>query len=97
MMDKELKDKITKILQQTHLDAIRQADVAHTYDPNPSVNQIDECYNEDGYVSPEECEQCQQRQVESEKILSRETAYDERFLRDEVKEWKQRYDEAGGR
>jgi len=48
-----------------------------------------------GYISPEECKQCQQRQLESEKMLNREAAYDEQQLREEVQDWKDRYYEAG--
>jgi hypothetical protein len=52
------------------------------------ADQILTLLKEAGYISPEECKQCQQRQADSEKIFSREAAFDERELRDEVKYWK---------
>ncbi len=41
-----------------------------------------------GWESPESCEQCQQRQVDSEKMLNREATYEEKRLRGEVEYWK---------
>lgn len=49
-----------------------------------------------GYVSPEECKQCNQRQIDSEKILNREAAFDEKRLRDEVQYWKVKNYVVGG-
>ena len=51
---------------------------------------------EAGYVSPEDCKQCQQKQVESERMLTREAAFDEERLRDEVKYWKDKNYKLGG-
>jgi len=43
---------------------------------------------DEGWISPEECNACNKRQIESERILNREAAFDEERLRDEVKYWK---------
>jgi hypothetical protein len=44
-----------------------------------------------------DCKSCQQRQIESEKLLNREAAYEERRLLDEVKYWKDKDYRLGGR
>jgi len=52
---------------------------------------------EAGYISPEECKQCQTRQTESERMLNREACFDEKRLRSEIQDWKDRYYEIGGK
>lgn len=51
--------------------------------------------NENGWTSPEECKQCNQRQAESEKMLNREAAFGEERLMDEVRYWKNKNYELG--
>jgi len=49
-----------------------------------------------GWVSPEECKTCQQRQEYSDKILYREAAFEEERLRGEVEYWKDKNYRLGG-
>ena len=41
-----------------------------------------------GYMSPEEIERQEQGYIESEKLLNRDAAFEERRLHDEVEYWK---------
>lgn len=58
---------------------------------------LPELAKEARYKSLEDCQTCNQRQLESERMLNREVAFDERILRDEIQDWKDRYYELGGR
>ncbi len=61
------------------------------------LEQILALFEEAGWISPPECKQCNQRQAEAEKMLNREAALDERRLRGEAQEWRDKYYEVGGR
>jgi len=51
---------------------------------------------EAGYQSPEDCNACNQRQIESESFLNREAAFEEERLRGEVEYWKDKNYKLGG-
>ena len=48
-----------------------------------------------GWESPEEVKEMDKRQVEAEKMLNREAAFEENRLREEVKYWKDKCYELG--
>lgn len=94
MVEQELREKIASYLTSQFIGNPKD------FPDDESLLEADQILaliKEAGYVSPEECKQCQSRQVEADRILNREAAYVERQLMDEVKDWKQRYYEVGGR
>jgi len=60
------------------------------YSEEEQIEQLDKALRLAGYETPESCKKCQQRQMDNEKILIREAAFDEAQLRDEVEYWKQK-------
>ena len=54
------------------------------------TDEIISIFKEAGYASPEEIEKREKQYQESEKMLNREAAQDERECQDEVKYWKSR-------
>ena len=73
MTEQELREKIANRLA---LDFFVRClclpeDVTVMSEAKKEADRILAIYKEAGYVSPEECEQCNQRQVETEKMLSR--------------------------
>ncbi len=68
-MDKiEIENEVTKIVATTHMH------------PQVRTKLILEVLESHGWESPENCKQCQRRQVESEKMLNREAAFEEERL-----------------
>ena len=93
MTEQEVRDEILKI--ETRL--LRDCSLRLTVDLTPYITQIFALIKEAGYQSSEGCKRCQQQQVDSEKMLNREAAFDEAQLRDEVQYWKDRTYELGGK
>ena len=98
MNEQELREKIVEFHKDCGYkhcakykvrDRIGVFDCDHCY-----ADQVLALFSEAGYKSPEECVTCNQRQIESGKMLNREAASDERQLLDEVKYWK---GQAGGK
>mgnify|MGYP001614935805 CR=1 FL=1 len=90
MTEQELREKIAKRICTLN-PQVANWDILDSFYKGVWLGEADQILaliKEAGWKSPEECNEYNQRQIESERILNREAAYDERQLLDEVKYWK---------
>jgi len=84
---------ITKINKTFEKYSIKFFNSCNHCDTKPYIEEIIKLFKEAGYISPEEAVEQDKRYVEAERINNREAAIDERALRQEIKYYKNKYNE----